>query len=99
MQHGRNFGDRTAHVQQPGILAKHGCDQLPRKAFLEDFDVQVTEWKTADCKIIVNDDLNELLGANAQSFARISAKHNLTEVIQHFHGTNNEPPTYARGCK
>jgi exonuclease III len=99
LHHGTRIGDRTAHAQQVGILRKHGRDESPRKAFLVDFEKQVEEWIAKDYEILINGDLNELLGAEDQSFARISAKHDLTEIIQHFHGTQNEPPTYARGRK
>ena len=92
-------GDRTAYAQQMSILVRNGRDETPRTAFLSDFDTQVAEWLELGFELIINGDLNELLGADEQSFARISSKHNLTEIIQHFHGTDNEPPTYARGRK
>jgi hypothetical protein len=41
--------------------------------------------------------LNEQLRADAQGFAQISAKWDLVEIIQHFHGVENKPPMYARG--
>jgi hypothetical protein len=99
LQHGDKIGDRTAHAQQTGILRKHGQDETPRKAFLVDFEKQVDEWIVNDYELIINGDLNKVLGAEDQSFARISAKHDLTEIIQHCHGIENEPPTYARGRK
>jgi endonuclease/exonuclease/phosphatase (EEP) superfamily protein YafD len=36
--------------------------------------------------------LNEELRADTHGFARI-----LVEIIQHFHGVVNKPPTYAQG--
>jgi hypothetical protein len=32
-------------------------------------------------------------------FARISAKWDLVEVVQHFHRVADEPPTYAQGTR
>jgi exonuclease III len=66
---------------------------------LDDLEIQVADWSSKGYDIIISGDLNELLGADEQSFARISSKHNLTEIIQHFHGVENEPATYARGRK
>ncbi len=99
VHHGHKIGDRTAHAQQVGILRKIGRDQSPRKAFLEDFNKQVEEWISKEYEIIISGDLNEEIGADEQSFARISAKHELVEIIQHCHGIEDEPPTYARGRK
>jgi hypothetical protein len=67
--------------------------------FLKDFNKQVKEWIDKEYKIIISGDLNEELGADEQSFAGISAKHELVEIIQHCHGIKDEPPTYARGRK
>ncbi len=44
-------------------------------------------------------DLNEELGSDVTGFARVSAKWSLVEIIQHTHGIEGEPPTYARGTR
>jgi hypothetical protein len=40
--------------------------------------------------------MKEKLGADIHGFARMSAKWNLVDVLQNFHGVINKPPTYAR---
>jgi endonuclease/exonuclease/phosphatase (EEP) superfamily protein YafD len=62
-------------------------------------DQQIEEWIQKGYEIILSGDLNEELGADIQGFARISAKWDLVGVIQHYHGTEAEPPTYARGTQ
>jgi exonuclease III len=98
-QQASTVGDRTAFAQQLSLLRRNGKDCSPRKSFYDDLDIQIQEWRDQDYEIILSGDLNEELGADLQGFARISAKHNLVEIIQHFHGTANEPPTYARGTR
>ena len=47
-------------------------------------------------ELIISGDLNEELGSDMNGFARISSSYNLVEMIQHRHGIEGEPPTYAR---
>jgi hypothetical protein len=97
-QHGQ-VGSRTAHTQQKSLLLRQGRTDSPRKAFLEDFDAQVTTWLSAGHELIIAGDLNEELGSDISGFSRLSSKHNLVEIIQHHHGIAGEPATYARGRK
>jgi exonuclease III len=98
-QQANTVGDRTAFAQQLSLLRRNGKDCSPRKSFFEDLDKQLEEWIGKDYEIILSGDLNEALGADVNGFARISAKWDLVEIIQHFHGVVDEPPTYARGTR
>jgi exonuclease III len=92
-------GSRTAYTQQVSLLLRNGRTVSPRKAFLDDFDQQVSQWLAKGYELIIAGNLNEELGGNLSGFSRISSKHNLVEIIQQAHGINGEPPTYARGCR
>jgi hypothetical protein len=59
----------------------------------------VTEWIQEGHELIIAGDINEELGNDISGFSRISAKHNLVELIQHNHGIEDEPPTYAHGSR
>ena len=96
-KHQGKAGERTAHTQQVSLLVRQGRKASPRKAFIDDLDVKVTEWLLAGHELIISGDLNEELGNDMSGFSRISSKHNLVEIIQHIHGIEGEPPTYARG--
>jgi hypothetical protein len=98
-QNANTVGDRTAFAQHLSLLRRNGRDCSPRHAFFEDLDKQLEEWTEKGYKIILSGDLNEELGADVNGFARLSTKWNLVEVIQHFHGIDGEPPTYARGSR
>ena len=98
-QRANQVGDRTAFAQQLSLLRRNGKDCSPRKSFFDDLDTKIEEWREKEYEIILSGDLNEELGADVHGFARISAKHDLVEVIQHQHGTTDEPPTYARGSR
>ena len=98
-QQASSIGDRTAFAQQQSLLRRDGRDNSPRRSFYDDLDHQLEEWAGLGYEIILSGDLNEELGSDIQGFARLSAKWNLVEVIQHFHGMVDEPPTYARGTK
>jgi hypothetical protein len=56
------------------------------KVFFDNLDDQLEEWIDKGCNIILSGDLNEELGADVTGFARITAKWNLVEIIQHTHG-------------
>jgi exonuclease III len=98
-QQANAVGDRTAFAQQLAILRENGSDSSPRKSFYDDMEKQLEDWIRKGYEIILSGDLNEELGTDIQGFARISAKFNLVEIIQHFHGSEGEPPTYARGTR
>jgi exonuclease III len=98
-QQGNQAGDRTAYAQQKSILCRQGRDTSPRKAFFDDLDDQLEEWIDKGYEIILTGDLNEELGSDVTGFARVSAKWSLVEIIQHTHGIEGEPPTYARGTR
>jgi exonuclease III len=55
-------GSRTAHTQQHSLLLRQGRTINPRKAFLDDFDHQVTVWRDAGHELIIAGDFNEELG-------------------------------------
>jgi hypothetical protein len=96
-QSNQQAGARTAHTQQVSLLLRQGRRISPHKTFIDDFDQQVKEWLQAGHELVIAGNINEELGNNISRFARISAKHNLVEIVQHFHGIKGEPPTYARG--
>ena len=98
-QQENSAGEKTAFAQQLTLLRRNGRDGSPRKAFFDDLDQQLNEWITKGYEIILSGDLNEQLGADIHGFAHISAKWDLVEVIQHYHGMTDEPPTYVRGIK
>jgi exonuclease III len=98
-QQANQVGDRTAFAQQLSLLRRNGKDCSPRKSFFDDLDLQLEEWREKNYEIIISGDLNEELGADVHGFARLSAKWDLVEIIQHQHGTTDEPPTYARGTR
>ena len=98
-QQASTVGDRTAVAQQLSLLRRHGKDCSPRKSFFDDLDHQIEEWRDQGYEIILSGDLNEELGADIYGFVQISAKWDLVEIIQHYHGIAVEPPTYARGTK
>jgi hypothetical protein len=98
-QQANNVRDRTAFAQHLSLLRRNGKDCSARKSFFDGIDKQIGEWIEKGYEIILSGDLNEELGSDIHGFARISARHNLVEVIQHFHGTENEPPTYACGIR
>jgi exonuclease III len=87
--------DRMAFIQQLSLLRRNQKDCSPRKSFLDHLDKQLEEWSNKGYKILLLGDINKELGADVDGFARLSAGWNLVEIIQHFHGMNNEPPTYA----
>ena len=84
-QQAQSAGARTAFARQLSILRRNGKDCSPRKSFFDDFDKQLEEWNNKGYEIIVSGDLNGQLGADIYGFARLSAKWNLVEIIQHFH--------------
>jgi hypothetical protein len=94
--HGK-AGSRTADTQQKSLLLREGRTVSPRKAFLDNFEAQVKAWLEAGHEFIITGDHNEQLGSNISGFSRISSKYNLVEIIQHRHGIEGEPPTYASG--
>jgi hypothetical protein len=98
-QQANQVGDRTAYAQQVSLLRRNSQDCSPQKSFLDDIDEKLGEWIGKGYEIILSGDLNEELGADVTGFARITAKHNLVEIIQHTHGIQGEPPTYARGTR
>lgn len=81
------------------LLRRNGQDCSPRKSFYEDLDKQLEEWIGKGYEIILSGDQTEQLRVDAQGFAQISAKWDLVEIIQHFHGVENKPPMYARGTR
>jgi exonuclease III len=98
-QQANNVRDRTAFAQHLSLLRRNGKDCSARKSFFDGIDKQIGKWIEKGYEIILSGDLNKELGSDIHGFARISARHNLVEVIQHFHGTENEPPTYACGIR
>jgi exonuclease III len=98
-QQGNHGSNHMAHTQQLSLLLQQGRSAHPRKAFLDDFDHQVTDWIATGHELIIAGDINEELGNDISRFSRISAKHHLIEFIQHKHDIEGEPPTYARGSK
>ena len=64
---------------------------------MDDFERQIGEWVEAGHELIISGDLNKELGSDMNGFAQISSSHNLVEIIQHRHGIEGEPLTYARG--
>jgi hypothetical protein len=85
---------RTAHTQQVSLLLR---EVKPWKAFLDDFDSQGNAWLLAGHELVIAGNINEALGNDITGFARISAKHDLVEILQHTYGVEGEPPTYTRG--
>jgi hypothetical protein len=67
--------------------------------FFDNLDEQLEEWIGKGYEIILSGDLNKELGADVTGFARIMAKWDLVEIIQHTHSVQGEPPTYARGTR
>jgi endonuclease/exonuclease/phosphatase family metal-dependent hydrolase len=55
------------------------------------------EWLQVGHEVVIAGDINKGPGNNISGFTRISAKHDLLEIIQHFHGIEGELSTYARG--
>jgi hypothetical protein len=98
-QQASTVGDRTAFAQQLSLLRRNGKDCSPRKLFLDDLDKQLEEWTEKGYEILLSGGINEELGSDINGFACLSARWNLVEIIQHFHGVEDEPPTYARGSK
>jgi hypothetical protein len=98
-QQANQVGDRTAYAQQQYLLRRNGQDCSPRKSFFDDLDEQLGKWISKGYKIILSGDLNEELGADVTGFARITAKWDLVEIIQHTHGVQGERPTYAHGTR
>jgi hypothetical protein len=98
-QQANRVGARTAFAQQLSLLRRNGKDCSPRKSFFDDLDAKIEEWREKNYEIILSGDLNEELGTDVDGFARLSAKWDLVEIIQHHHGTTQEPPTYARGTR
>jgi hypothetical protein len=94
--HGQT-GSRTAHTQQVSLLVRQRQTVSPRRAFIADFQLQVTEWLQEGYKLVIAGDINEELGNDIDGFASITSRHNLVKIIQHRHGIANEPPTYACG--
>jgi hypothetical protein len=98
-QNASTVGDRTAFAQQLSLLRQNGKDCSPRKSFSDDLDKQLEEWTQHGYKILLTGDINKELGADVNGFACLSARWNLVDIIQHFHGIADEPPTYARGTR
>ncbi len=81
------------------MLRRNGKDCSPRKSFFDDLDSKIEEWREKNYEIILSGDLNEEVGTDVDGFTRLSAKWELVEIIQHHHGTTQEPPTYVRGTR
>jgi exonuclease III len=94
--HGQR-GSRTAHTQQVSLLVRQRQTVSPLRAFIADFQLQVTEWLQEGYELVIAGDINKELGNDINGFTSITSQHNLVEIIQHRHGIANEPPTYAHG--
>jgi hypothetical protein len=67
-----------------------------RTAFAQQLSLLRRNGKDCSPRKSFFDDIN---GADVHGFARISAKWDLVEIIQHHHRVTNKPPTYARGTR
>jgi hypothetical protein len=94
-------GPNTAYTQQWRILKeKNPLDNPdPRKIAFEDLKERINEIKQCGNEVIVMLDANDTLQNTRLAFTKWTSEVNLVDPLIQRHGTDSEPPTYARGSK
>jgi endonuclease/exonuclease/phosphatase family metal-dependent hydrolase len=91
-------GDRTNYSQQVRMMRMEGSlHPDPRRKFIEDMKVLVTELRNKDHDVILMGDFNESIGVDPTGMASVMTAGLLSDVFCHKHGLHQEKPTYARG--
>jgi hypothetical protein len=97
---GTHPGSRTAYHQQCCILRTKGkpSDQIdPRNILLEDLGARLEELKEAGHEAVLSIDANDTLQSVNTEFTKFARRHGLSDILVDRHGTEDEPPTFARG--
>jgi hypothetical protein len=97
---GAQAGSKTAYWQQCCIMRSRGKpnDQIdPRNIMLEDLGSRIESLKEAGHEVVLSIDANDTLQSINSEFSKFSRRHGLSDILVDRHGTEDEPPTYARG--
>jgi hypothetical protein len=99
-QKGARAGPKTSFIQQCCILRTRGKseDQIdPRSLMLEDLGKRITALKEDGQEVVLSIDANDTLQCVNSGFTKFARQNGLTDILVDRHGTEDEPPTYARG--
>jgi hypothetical protein len=91
-------GTSTAFHQEWHLLRLNGDPHPdPRRSFITDLKTAIALWKSEGANVILGGDFNENLGETINGLAHLASTCQLTDAHAHFHGIEDEPPTYVRG--
>jgi hypothetical protein len=87
-----------AFHQEWHLLRLNGDPQPdPRRSFIKDLKTEIELWKSEGADVILGGDFNENLGETINGLAYLASTCQLTDAPAHFHGIEDESPTYVRG--
>ena len=92
-------GEDTLFNQQIALYKLNNIREPdPKKQFIEDLTVLITEARAQDKDIILTGDFNELVGDESNGMAKVLSAGGLTDAHSHQHGIV-DITTYTRGTK
>ena len=95
-----NCGPFTAFTQQWHLLRMKGISSPdPREQFFVDLGIRLSSLRQQQSEIILMLDANDTLQNPNSRFTRWVREQKLVDIHVRKHGTDDEPPTYARGSK
>jgi hypothetical protein len=94
-------GPNTAYTQQWLILKEKNphANPEPRATCFEDLKARIKALREQDQEIILMMDANDSLQNTRSALTKWKKEVNLIDPLVQRHGTDEEPPTYARGSK
>jgi hypothetical protein len=92
-------GEDTLFNQQIALYKLQNIrDPDPKKLFIKDLAILVTNARKEDKDIILTGDFNELVGDDPRGMSKVLSEGDLTDAHEHQHGTV-DITTYTRGVK
>ncbi len=90
------MGPLTAASQQWSLLKQAGIQNPnPPKQFFTHLAIQVKKWIGANCEVCIMMDANEAREDKESDLSAFLDQTTLVDAHRHFHGSENEPATYA----
>ena len=90
-------GEICVHAQHKRYLQDQDDTRSPRKAFLEDFEAEMTKWLADGEQLIVGGDVNEAV--THQTIQGMFDRCNLRNLLFEQHAPEDAPNTYFRNTQ
>ncbi len=87
-------GEQSVYAQHKTHLQTHNDDRDPRKAFMEDFQLELSEWIDQGDQIVVGGDVNE--SVFHRSITSLFDTFNMRNLIFDMHDPTHAPKSYFR---